>query len=121
MNTNEFLAYFQNVKKHSSNQYTALCPAHGDKHNSLSIGYRSDKSHWLIYCHAGCDCKDILNAVGLKMSDLYDNTSNSKHIESQKLIYTKMKMQSLFISKQELTTVSKIKHSYLNNQTAKSH
>ena len=53
MNTNEFLAYFQNVKKHSSNQYTALCPAHGDKHNSLSIGYRSDKSHWLIYCHAG--------------------------------------------------------------------
>lgn len=84
MNTNEFLAYFQNVKKHSSNQYTALCPAHGDKHNSLSIGYRCDKSHWLIYCHAGCDCKDILNAVGLKMSDLYDNTSNSKHIESQK-------------------------------------
>lgn len=84
MNTNEFLAYFQNVKKHSSNQYTALCPAHGDKHNSLSIGYRSDKSQWLIYCHAGCDCKDILNAVGLKMSDLYDNTSNSKHIESQK-------------------------------------
>ena len=113
MNTNEFLAYFQNVKKHSSNQYTALCPAHGDKHNSLSIGYRCDKSHWLIYCHAGCDCKDILNAVGLKMSDLYDNTSNS--------IYTKMKMQSLFISKQELTTVSKIKHSYLNSQTAKSH
>jgi len=84
MNTNEFLAYFQNVKKHSSNQYTALCPAHDDKHNSLSIGYRSDKSHWLIYCHAGCDCKDILNAVGLKMSDLYDNTSNSKHIESPK-------------------------------------
>ena len=35
MNTNEFLAYFQNVKKHSSNQYKDLCPAHGDKHNSL--------------------------------------------------------------------------------------
>ena len=83
------------------------------------IGYRCDKSHWLIYCHAGCDCKDILNAVGLKMSDLYDNTSNSKHIESQKTyIYKDENAEPVYFK----TRIDYgIKHSYLNSQTAKSH
>ena len=57
--------------------------------------------------------------IGVKV--MVDDFEIVNILNPKKLIYTKMKMQSLFISKQELTTVSKIKHSYLNSQTAKSH
>jgi putative DNA primase/helicase len=33
--------------------WTARCPAHDDKHNSLSVHHREGK--WLLKCHAGCD------------------------------------------------------------------
>lgn len=84
MELKEFLNYFDNVKLSGRNQYTARCPIHGDLHNSLSIGYNSDKSHILAYCHAGCDVKEVLNSVGLKMSDLYSENIKDKQIICQK-------------------------------------
>lgn len=50
-------------------QYMARCPAHNDRTPSLSIREETDKT--LLFCHAGCLIKDILGAMGLKMSDLY--------------------------------------------------
>lgn len=84
MELKEFLTYFDNVKHSGRNQYTARCPIHGDLHNSLSIGYNPDKSHILAYCHAGCDVKEVLNSVGLKMSDLYSENIKDKQIICQK-------------------------------------
>ena len=39
MNINDFLHNFKNVKRSGNNQYIACCPAHDDRHPSLSIGY----------------------------------------------------------------------------------
>ena len=69
---NTILDKLQNVQKTGKNQYKALCPAHDDKNPSLSIKIGNDKV--LLYCHtANCKTKDIVKAIGLKMSDLNIN------------------------------------------------
>ena len=48
--------------------WTVRCPAHDDKHPSLSIA-RGVK-WWLTHCHAGCSTRSICDAVGLQVADL---------------------------------------------------
>lgn len=48
----------------------AKCPCHNDKNASLTISHKGDKT--FLYCHAGCETNEILESVGLKMSDLFD-------------------------------------------------
>lgn len=50
----------------------AKCPCHNDKNASLTISYNSKEEKTMLYCHAGCNTKDIVESVGLKMSDLFD-------------------------------------------------
>jgi hypothetical protein len=49
--------------------WTAKCPAHTDRHNSLSITQRDGR--WLIKCHAGCDWQIIVDTLGLTAADLF--------------------------------------------------
>lgn len=70
--------------KGSGEQYTARCPAHADKHNSLSVGVGEDE-RILLHCHAGCSTADILAALDLQLRDLFpepaqvsDTSLNSK-------------------------------------------
>ena len=44
---------------------TAQCPAHEDGSASLSIGPRQDGKGVVVYCHAGCDYREVLAALGL--------------------------------------------------------
>ncbi len=54
----------------NGNGFQALCPAHDDRTSSLSIA--SGKSgNVVIHCHASCETKAILDAVGMSMKDLY--------------------------------------------------
>ena len=64
----DLLKRFQNVKS-SGNGFTAQCPAHDDKQNSLSIAQQNGK--WLIKCHAGCTTEHVLHAAGLTFKDLF--------------------------------------------------
>jgi hypothetical protein len=50
--------------------YRARCPAHDDRQPSLAIAEGSD-GRVLIYCHAGCTARAIVEAVGLTLSDLF--------------------------------------------------
>lgn len=50
---------------------SVLCPAHDDNRESLSVG-EGDNGTVLLYCHAGCDTKDVVAALGLEMKDLFD-------------------------------------------------
>lgn len=50
-----------------------MCPAHEDKQASLTIS--RGRSSTILYCHAGCDYRDILSAVGLSVKDLYYDDS----------------------------------------------
>jgi hypothetical protein len=63
------LSLLEKVTKRG-NGYTALCPAHDDLRPSLSI-QQGDDGHVLLFCHAGCEPKDIVAAIGLNMTDLF--------------------------------------------------
>lgn len=56
--------------KQTPNGWQAKCPAHEDKVASLSISVQ-DGGKILLHCHAGCELKDILHAVDLKMQALF--------------------------------------------------
>lgn len=56
--------------RRSGKKWVALCPAHDDQHPSLSLSEGED-GRALLKCHAGCDLKSIVAAIGLTMSDLF--------------------------------------------------
>jgi hypothetical protein len=66
----KILPQLQGVKQTGSAQWQARCPAHEDRHPSLSIGTGND-GRVLLKCHAGCTVKDILAAIGLTERDLF--------------------------------------------------
>jgi hypothetical protein len=66
----DVLARLENVRR-SGDGYLAKCPAHKDIQNSLSIHHRDNK--WLLKCHAGCDWRAIISAIGVAPNQLFDN------------------------------------------------
>lgn len=64
----ELLSRVENVKS-SGGQYTARCPAHDDKENSLSLTEREGKI--LLRCHAGCSTLDICGSLDIELKDLF--------------------------------------------------
>lgn len=59
------------------NQYAALCPAHEDSEQSLSVGI-GDNGAVLLRCHRGCAFEAILSALKLTAAELAPD-SNSSH------------------------------------------
>ena len=55
----------------SGEGWSARCPAHEDRQNSLSI--RHQDGRWLVNCHAGCSWQDILAALNLEASALFED------------------------------------------------
>lgn len=55
--------------KEQGNEYQARCPAHEDRHQSLSVSLGND-GRILIHCHAGCQFRAILDAAGLSWGDV---------------------------------------------------
>ena len=49
--------------------WQANCPAHDDRHASLSV-CRGEAGHVLLKCHAGCKTDDVVAAIGWKLSDV---------------------------------------------------
>jgi hypothetical protein len=64
------LSKLRKVKGAGHRKWSALCPAHADKKPSLSIGAGED-GKVLLHCHAGCDVKDIVAAIGMTEADLF--------------------------------------------------
>jgi hypothetical protein len=63
--------------RQTGNQAQAQCPAHDDSNPSLSI--KASTGQALIYCWGGCDTTDILAALSLTMSELYDNPKGAAY------------------------------------------
>lgn len=49
------------------------CPAHEDSDPSLGVVYNPAKQRTVVRCFTGCDDRDVLAAVGLRVADLYDD------------------------------------------------
>ena len=60
-------------RKSSKGKWQARCIAHRDRSPSLIISERPDGSTGL-HCFAGCNTKDILDAAGLKWTDLFPDS-----------------------------------------------
>lgn len=77
----------ESVKCIGENQYMAKCPCHNDQKASLSI--KKENNSILLHCFAGCDTKNIVNNLGLTMSDLFiKETKKHKEILEKEYYYT---------------------------------
>jgi putative DNA primase/helicase len=74
----QFLSHFENVRGGLGGKYSARCPAHDDRKNSLSITKGPDR--WLLKDHAaaGCPVEAIVQAAGLTLKDLFFGDSRSR-------------------------------------------
>lgn len=66
--SDDFLSRLEGVENEPGG-WKARCPAHEDRSPSLSISEGTDGI--LVYCHAGCDTRDIVTALQLEMKDLF--------------------------------------------------
>jgi hypothetical protein len=70
----QFLSRLEGVRRAGAG-WSAKCPAHEDRHPSLSITAGDDRL--LLHCHAGCSGENVLHALGLGWSDLfYERVTN---------------------------------------------
>jgi len=60
----------QGVKRTAPDRWLARCPAHEDRHPSLSIR-ELDDGMVLLRCWAGCEFGQIVTAAGLQPADLF--------------------------------------------------
>ena len=84
MNIEDFLSHLDSVRR-TSRGFVAICPAHADRHPSLSISEGVDR-RILIHCFAGCIAEDICSAIGLRIVDLF--TGNDVHTSQERVSST---------------------------------
>jgi DNA primase len=58
------------VSLSGTGQWRARCPAHDDYGPSLSVR-ETVAGGVLLFCFAGCETADVVEAIGLRMADLY--------------------------------------------------
>jgi hypothetical protein len=61
-----------------SGRAMAQCPAHDDGNPSLAV--TAIEGQALIHCHAGCDVKSIVDALGMTLADLFDHPRGETYV-----------------------------------------
>ncbi|MFE5901103.1 phage/plasmid primase, P4 family [Streptomyces sp. NPDC056488] len=69
----DLLGRFGPVDEHQDGGYAARCPAHDDSRPSLRV-WRGEDLKVRLTCRAGCRTEDVIRAVRLSWSDLFDVT-----------------------------------------------
>jgi hypothetical protein len=70
--TVEEFAHHLRAAKQNGNGWIAKCPAHDDRAPSLSVR-EGDDGRVLVHCHAGCSVEEIVEAMGVSVSDLFED------------------------------------------------
>ncbi len=86
MTTQEILSRLQGVKR-SGDGWTARCPAHEDRHASLSVTSAED-GRTLVKCHKGCEFESIVSALHLQRSDFFPDERDIKPVVVDSYDYT---------------------------------
>jgi len=73
MTIDEFLSRVEGVAT-AGNGYVCVCPGHDDQAASLGVT-EGDDGRILLQCYAGCDTLHIVEAMNLKMRDLFAGNS----------------------------------------------
>lgn len=69
MEVSDLLARLSGVRGRSGS-WSAKCPAHDDRSPSLSVKETND-GRILVHCFGGCGAVDVLESLGLKLTDLF--------------------------------------------------
>lgn len=83
MHVQDLLNRLDHVRSNGKDRWTARCPAHQDRGPSLSIRQAEDRI--LLHCFAGCGAVDVLEAVGLSLSDLFDDRPSERKAAGARL------------------------------------
>jgi hypothetical protein len=59
------------VRRSPNGGFLAHCPAHNDKHSSLSVS--ASEGRILLNCFAGCPTQLVVKALGIEWKDLFDD------------------------------------------------
>lgn len=70
MSAQALLERLSSIRKAGPDSWTACCPAHEDRHPSLSIRLLED-GRTLVHCFAGCSTDAVMGSVGLSVSSLF--------------------------------------------------
>lgn len=70
MSADTLLSRLDGVRQTGRGRWIARCPAHDDKHPSLSVR-ELDDGRILLHDFAGCDVGEILGALGLEFDTLF--------------------------------------------------
>ena len=70
MTVDTLISRLDKVRRTGRGSWIACCPAHADKSPSLTIR-ETDDGKVLLHCFTGCSALEIIDAVGLEMSDLF--------------------------------------------------
>ena len=70
-----------------------VCPAHEDDHGSLSVDQVEDRI--LLKCHAGCEFKKIVGALGMRSGIFSKNHKIEKKLSRKKRLVTDMMMKTV--------------------------
>ncbi|CAM5363271.1 hypothetical protein GCM10010329_84980 [Streptomyces spiroverticillatus] len=79
----DLLARFGTVDEHQDGGYSARCPAHQDSRPSLRI-WRGEDNKVRMTCRAGCRTEDVIKAVGLGWSALFDVTGPGATVTAER-------------------------------------
>lgn len=91
----EILSRLEKVKDNGRGRYRACCPAHGSTGRTLSLLFKND-GRVLVHCHAGCEAVEVMQAIGLSLSDLYPDGSIKEFIQYAKPIFINEAPQSQY-------------------------
>ena len=69
------LSRLPKYRKFGPGKWMAVCPAHDDRHPSLSIREAED-GKVLMHCWAGCSVEQIVSALNLSMADLFEDSAS---------------------------------------------
>lgn len=78
MTAETLLSRLSKVKPTGRNRWQACCPAHDDRSPSLVIT-EADDGRVLVHCFAECSIEEILDAVGLEISELFPPRHTAAH------------------------------------------
>ena len=78
MSIENLLSRLDGIKETGRGKYVAKCPAHDDRSPSLAITEKGD-GRILLHDFAGCETEDVLEAIGLKFSDLMPERVGTEH------------------------------------------
>ena len=72
MLADKIITQLEGVKTTGQDRWIAKCPSHEDQSPSLAIREVDDRV--LIHCFAGCSVYEIVSAVGLEITDLFQES-----------------------------------------------